>query len=105
MPGEAEGAAVQTQAARPILMRAVSARIIDQSPWGLGDEPDVPHSECRLFEVKADRLMVFTKQLAACGAAATAGSGALAVAGEPRPREDLQAPRLPVRADPGFRHT
>jgi hypothetical protein len=35
MPGDAEGAAVQTQAARPILIRAVSARIIDQSPWGL----------------------------------------------------------------------
>jgi hypothetical protein len=53
----------------------------------------------------ADRLVVFTKQLAACGAAATAGSGALAVAGAPRPQEDLQAPRLPMRADPGFRHT
>jgi hypothetical protein len=84
---------------------SVSARIIDQSPWGLGDKPERANNECRLFEVKADRLVVFTKQLAACGAAATAGSGALTVAGEPRPREDLQAPRLPVRADPGFRHT
>ncbi len=56
--------------------------------------PSMPPSECRLFEVKVDRLVVFTKQLAACGAAAAAGSSAWAVPGEPRPQEDLQHPRL-----------